>query len=240
MGDINHLTFIQGLIGRLKGPFLEIGSKDYGTTQDLRSLFNKNGEYIGVDMEDGPGVDLVLDLTSEFSRIDTALGKNRFGTIFCLSVLEHCVDPFKMAQNLTQLLRPNGHICISVPFAWQIHGYPNDYWRFTPEGVKRLFPQIRFDMEHSMAATSKPKDFRALNDDLGKISFSFSRHRANGHTLRGISAKLLKVLSNMGVLSWLSGYRHLFTPTGILMIGRRDKISADKTIHTKQENCSIK
>ena len=36
------------------------------------------------------------------------------------------------------------HFSCSVPFVWRIHAYPSDYWRFTKEGVKLLFPRIRF------------------------------------------------------------------------------------------------
>lgn len=222
MGDINQLTYIRNRLDQFPGPFLEVGSKNYGTTQDLRSLFTEEDQYIGVDMEDGPGVDVVVDLTIDLEQIDEKIGNKRFGTIFCLSVLEHCEDPFRMAKNLTSLLKPDGYICISVPFAWQIHGYPNDYWRFTPEGVRKLFPKIQFDTKKSLAATSRKNEFRELNDDLGKISFSFSKHRANGNTFRGISAKFLKVLSRLGILSWLTGYRHVFAPTGIFMIGKRE------------------
>lgn len=223
MGDINQFTYIRDRADQFSGPFLEVGSKDYGTTQDLRSLFTEKDQYIGVDMENGPGVDVVVDLTVDFEQIDEKLGHKRFGTIFCLSVLEHCNQPFKMADHLTSLLKPDGQICLSVPFAWQIHGYPNDYWRFTPEGVKKLFPRIQFDMTQSLAATSRKNDFRSLDDDLGKISFSFSKHKARGHLLRGISAKFLKTLSRTGVLRWLVGYRHVFAPTGVLMIGRLSK-----------------
>jgi len=226
MGDINQLIFIQERSEQFEGPFLEVGSKDYGTTQDLRSLFSTGNEYVGVDMEDGPGVDIVIDLTGDFKQVDAKLGNKRFGTIFCLSVLEHCEDPFKMAQNLTLLLKPDGKICISVPFSWQIHGYPNDYWRFTPEGIKKLFTRIQFDLKKTMAATSRENEFYQLDDDLGKISFSFGKNRKRGHTFRGISAKFLKILSKIGILSWLTSYRHVFAPTGIFMIGEKtSKIS---------------
>jgi len=220
MGDINQLIFIHKYAEQLNGPFLEVGSKDYGSTQNLRALFANRDKYIGIDMEDGPGVDIVLDLTEDFQKIDSKLRGQRFGTIFCLSVLEHCEQPFKMAENLTLLLKQKGQICISVPFSWKIHGYPNDYWRFTPEGIKRLLPNVEFDIEQSLAATSKKNEFQKLDDEFGKITFSLSNHRKKGHILRGISAKLLKFLSRFGVLSWLTGYRYLFAPTNILMIGK--------------------
>lgn len=220
MGDINQLIYIQKFSEQLQAPFLEVGSKNYGSTQDFRSLFTNKGEYIGVDMEDGPGVDIVMDLTEDFEKIDAGLSGRRFGTIICLSVLEHCEQPFKMTENLTRLLKPQGYMCIGAPFSWKIHGYPSDYWRFTPEGIRKLFPGIRFDIEQSVASTSKENEFQKLDGDFGKISFSFSEHRKTGHIIRGVSAKALKALSKIGPLSWLTGYRYLFAPTCILMIGR--------------------
>ena len=91
MGDINQLIFIRERTGQFDGPYLEVGSKDYGTTQDLRSLFPAGDAYIGIDMEEGPGVDIVLDLTADFEHIDKTLGHRRFGTIFCpcLHVMDH-------------------------------------------------------------------------------------------------------------------------------------------------------
>ena len=219
MGDINQKIFIEKYAEQLNGPFLEVGSKDYGNTQDIRSLF-PDSKYVGVDMEGGPGVDVVIDLTKDFEILDSELCSQRFATIFCLSVLEHCEDPFKMAENLMLLLGQGGHICISVPFSWKIHGYPNDYWRFTPEGIKKLFYKVTFDNAKCIAATSKVNEFKKLTNDLGKISFSFSKHRNNGNLLRGITAKILKILSHLGILSWLTGYRHLFAPTNIFMIGK--------------------
>ncbi len=220
MGDINQLIFVQNHAEQLEGPFLEVGSKNYGSTQNFRSIFANKGEYVGIDMEDGSGVDVILDLTEDFEKIDAKLSGRRFSTIICLSVLEHCDQPFKMAENLTLLLKPKGKVCIGAPFSWKIHAYPNDYWRFTPEGIRMLFPNIRFDNTQSLAATSKEKEFQKLDDEFGKISFSFSEHRKHGHVLRGISAKLLRALSRFGVLSWLTGYRYVFAPTCILMMGQ--------------------
>jgi len=37
-------------------PYLEVGSKDYGNTQDIKSLFPKAERYAGIDMEEGPRV----------------------------------------------------------------------------------------------------------------------------------------------------------------------------------------
>lgn len=220
MGDINQYRFIHQRAGEFAGPYLEIGSKNYGSTQDLRSLFAGRGTYVGIDMAAGEGVDLVLDMTRDFDEIDTALGGERFGTIFCLSVLEHCDQPFRMAENLSRLLRPEGQLCVSVPFAWQFHGYPSDYWRFTHEGVKKLFPELSFDASAGRSSSSRQGDEQILNEDIGKIPLSPRYHRARGRLFRGLSAGLLRELSRLGLFRWLTGYRYVLAPTMITMIGR--------------------
>ncbi len=113
MGDKYQLAFIRQYVDELEGDFLEVGSKDYGSTQDFRSLFkHKNSDYVGLDMEEGKGVDVVVDLTLPFEAVDAKLGGKRFGTIICLSILEHCEQPFVMAENLSRLLKPGGGNCV--------------------------------------------------------------------------------------------------------------------------------
>ena len=82
MGSTNQLLYIQKYAEQLQGPYLEVGSKDYGNTQDIRSIFSKRDNYIGLDLSEGKGVDLVMDLTNKFEEIDAKLDGCRFGTIF--------------------------------------------------------------------------------------------------------------------------------------------------------------
>ena len=172
-------------------------------------------------MSAGESVDRVIDMTLPYDQVDSALGGSCFGTIFCLCVLEHCDQPFKMAENLTQLLRLGGKIYISVPFAWKFHGYPSEYWRFTHEGVKKLFPDLDFNNSTNNATTSRLGESYPLNEDIGRIHLSGGHHRKNGHFLRGVSADLLRFARERGVLRWLVGYRYVLAPTLINMIGVR-------------------
>ena len=221
MGDLNQLRFIQQHAGHLQGPYLEVGSKDYGSTQDLRSLFVGQDRYVGVDLEEGPGVDFVLDLTGPFEEIDACLGHTRFGTIFCLSVLEHCKQPFRMAEHLTRLLKLGGAVCVSVPFAWEYHAYPSDYWRFTHHGVQALFAGLDFDLAEGASATSRIGELGPLNQDVGMRCFGSKWNRRRGRYLRSVSAKALALLAKIGILRWLAGYPYVLVPTNILMIGRK-------------------
>ncbi len=227
MGDINQYHYVEQNRAKFRGHVLEVGSRDYGSTQNLRTLFSDR-EYVGIDMTEGKSVDLVLDLTRPFEEVDAALAGRRFGTVFCLSVLEHCSQPFVMADNITRLLEPDGVVCISVPFAWKFHGYPSDYWRFTHEGVKKLFPEIEFEPESACAVTDMTDDFRPVDEDLRRFRIAGSWHRKRGHYLRAVTADCLRLFGFMGAIRWLTRHRYLLPPTMIDMIGTRRACPQDR------------
>ncbi len=218
MGFKNHELFITKHQARFRGPFLEIGAKDYGSTVNLRAMFP--GEtYVGIDMAEGKGVDLLLDLTLPFEEIDAALAGRRFGTVFFLSVMEHCAQPFHMADNITRLLAPGGTLYVSVPYAWKFHGYPSDYWRFTHEGVKKLFPDLVFDMADARTSADVVGDLQSVDKGLARIRISASWQREKGYFLLGFGAGLLAMLGALGLMARLTRHRYLMSPTCIEMIG---------------------
>jgi SAM-dependent methyltransferase len=220
MGDVNQRIFVQKYRDLFQGPYLEVGSKDYGSTQNLRILFPPEEEYLGVDLEPGPGVDLVLDLTLPWEKMDARLAGRRFGTIFCLSVLEHCQAPWRMAENLTRLLRPGGYLLVSAPFAWKFHAYPNDYWRFTPEGIRQLFDRLEFDPTLAAWATSKPGEFYPVDGQIGKIRFRTTPYRRQKRWTWAIGVAVLRFLRNVGLLGFLADFSYVLAPTNIMMIGK--------------------
>lgn len=218
MGFKNHELFIKRHKNLFQGPILEIGSRDYGSTVNMRDLF-PGEEYIGIDMQAGKGVDHVIDLTAPLEGIDAILDRRRFGTIICLSVLEHCAQPFRMAENITRLLRPGGRLYVSVPFSWKFHGYPSDYWRFTHEGVKQLFPELVFDMASSCTSTDVAGDLHPVDEELRRFRLKGSWQRRRGALMRSIGADLVALLGALGPLRWLTRHRYLMPPTCIEMIG---------------------
>lgn len=61
-----------------------------------------------------------------------------FDTILCTEVLEHTREPFQVMREFARLLKPGGHVLLSVPFIYPIHEAPNDYWRFTIYGLEAV------------------------------------------------------------------------------------------------------
>jgi hypothetical protein len=170
-------------------------------------------------MSPGKNVDVVLDLTQPFEEIDEKLGGKRFGTVFCLSVLEHCAQPFRMAYHITKLLLPAGRVYISVPFAFKFHGYPSDYWRFTHEGVKILFSQLDFPAELGAWSSQRPNSFQPLDEELGRLRISGKWQFRRRHYLRGITSEVLRMFGRLGVFRWLTHYNYLCPPAMVQMIG---------------------
>ena len=219
VGDFNQLNFIKTHRARFTEPCLEVGSR-YGLTQYIRDLFPQS-DYVGLDMEDGPGVDVVADLTEDFVHVDSVLAGRRFNAIFCLSVLEHCKNPFLLCENITRLLNKNGVVYVSVPFSWKFHEYPSDYWRFTPEGVKVLFPDLEFDDESTSLSTSTTGDIRKMEKNLCRIRFSVSTCLQKRQYGRAATVAVMRLLRKLKIASWLFTYPYLFPPVMINMIGEK-------------------
>ena len=141
MGDINQSYFLEKeLPKKTYNNVLDIGSKDYGNTQSFRDLIQYNS-YVGVDMEAGKNVDHVIDLTKTIEP----LKENIYDLIICCSVLEHVEYPWIFADNVSKLSSQNGLLYMAVPFVWKFHGYPNDYYRYTHNGIKKLFKNYKWN-----------------------------------------------------------------------------------------------
>ncbi|MFO0814476.1 MAG: methyltransferase domain-containing protein [Gemmatales bacterium] len=125
----------------LPTPVVEIGSYHVPGQEgliELRSLFQQ-GEYIGIDMRAGPGVDRVENVEKLTLRNQSA------GTVIALSTFEHVKHFWKGVEEVKRILRPDGVLIVSTPFYFRIHQHPSDYWRFTTEAWDALledhFPQ---------------------------------------------------------------------------------------------------
>ena len=116
---------------------LEIGSLIVEEQEHLsvRKYFPE-AEYVGVDMQQGNGVDVVADCIDYC--YDYYQSEEEFDLILCLDMLEHAKEPFEVIESAKKRLKPNGVLLVTSVFNFPIHEYPNDYWRFTPECFKML------------------------------------------------------------------------------------------------------
>lgn len=61
-----------------------------------------------------------------------------YDCVFCTGTLEHVADPWGAIREIHRVTKPGGIVHIDVPFIQGFHADPNDYWRFTIEGLRLL------------------------------------------------------------------------------------------------------
>jgi SAM-dependent methyltransferase len=127
--DLGRLLFEThgGGVGRV----LDIGSLDVNGS--LRDVCPPGIAYVGIDMEHGRGVDLVLDDPYQFPFAEGA-----FDMIVSSSCFEH--DPMFWLTFLETLrvLREGGILYINAPANGHYHTHPLDNWRFYPDAGHAL------------------------------------------------------------------------------------------------------
>jgi SAM-dependent methyltransferase len=98
------------------------------------ALISASDHYIGLDIDRQPGVTLLGDghcLPLRAASVDLVVS---------FQVLEHVARPEIVVEEMLRVLRPGGRLLVSIPGNWPFHGH--DYWRWTHEGIERLFGQF--------------------------------------------------------------------------------------------------
>ena len=115
---------------------------ELGTLQSVpgRSTMHRDwvphaSEFLGTDIEAGPDVDVVADL----HRLSDVVGSERFDVIISASTFEHLKYPTLAAHELMKALKVGGQIYVQTHQSFPLHGYPNDYFRFSQDALASLF-----------------------------------------------------------------------------------------------------
>ncbi len=116
---------------------LELGTlrSQAGRSTMHRDWVPHAGEFLGTDIEAGPDVDIVADLHA----LTATTGPERFDVIISASTFEHLKYPHVAAHELLRALRVGGVLFVQTHHTFPLHGYPQDYFRFSREGLASLF-----------------------------------------------------------------------------------------------------
>jgi SAM-dependent methyltransferase len=90
-------------------------------------------EYVGLDVVENPAAELRGSV--EAMPVDDA----SFDVVLCTQVLEHCDDPAQAVRELRRVTAPGGRVLASTHGVQVYHPSPQDLWRWTHEGLRRLF-----------------------------------------------------------------------------------------------------
>ena len=116
---------------------IDLGS--YSANGDVREIFLESHQYIGLDLEKGPNVDIVMDnpykIPFKENSIDIVISTSRF---------EHSEMFWLTFNEVQRILKPNGLFYLNAPSNGPYHTYPVDCYRFYPDSAEALVNWANF------------------------------------------------------------------------------------------------
>lgn len=121
---------LQPYLAKLHGRVLDIGGKD----SPYRSLIRaEKYEVLDIRQEFKP------DYVADVHKIRDVIAASMFDSIIATEVLEHCYGPEIVVREFHRILKKKGVLLLSVPFLYPYHPDPQDYYRYTKDGLAYLF-----------------------------------------------------------------------------------------------------
>lgn len=144
---------------------LEVGSRNInGSLRPIVMLYEPK-LYLGVDMVEGPDVDIVrcaedLDMFEQFDLI------------ICTEMLEHAENWRGAIDAMKTALSPKGYILITTRGpGFPYHEYPGDFWRYTSNDIEKIFADFDIELNANdpecpgvFVIAQKPADWQAPCD----------------------------------------------------------------------------
>jgi SAM-dependent methyltransferase len=124
-------SYVTAELRRLIAPACVVADVGCGEQPFRTEIERLGGRYLGIDVtQNGRGnVDVIAPIT----RIP--LENQCVDLVLCTEVLEHVSDTYGAFRELSRILRPDGHVVLTVPFAYRLHEQPYDFVRLTPHQV---------------------------------------------------------------------------------------------------------
>jgi len=113
-----------------------------------------HGTVLDAGCGHAPYIDLVKKYSTELISLDYEISrpdqqvcadvrklpfvKDSIDSLLSTQVLEHVANPFEAIQEAGRVVRSGGMLLLSVPHLSRLHELPNDYFRFTENGLRYL------------------------------------------------------------------------------------------------------
>jgi SAM-dependent methyltransferase len=139
--------------------------------------------------------------------------------VLLTQVLEHVSDPAAVLRETARVLRPGGNVCITVPFVWELHELPHDFWRYTPASLEQLLTGAGF-----VAPVIEPRNdcFTTVAQLLRNLRWAMGRTTDGRDAERDAASDLLDELAgHIAALAELDVEHSL--PLGWAATARRDR-----------------
>lgn len=148
MGYLNHKQLHKSILKSL--PYISGVCTDIGSGHSIykKFIFPYVDEYISVDKE---SIHQHMFKTSQETFInadikDLPFSNDSIDTVILTQVLEHIDDPFLAMNEIQRIMKKNGILLLSVPFIYQAHATPYDYFRFSEYTLRKLLSDYNYEI----------------------------------------------------------------------------------------------
>lgn len=132
------------LTGERSLEVLDVGS--YDVNGCYKQIFTECGhKYTGLDMENGPNVDICPDSPYIWKEID----EDTYDVVISGQALEHIEFFWATMEEIIRVTKDEGLICVIVPNGFEEHRYPVDCWRFFTDGMVAIARFYKLEILHA-------------------------------------------------------------------------------------------
>jgi len=117
-------------------------NKDFISIDCSTKKIKARGSYNKKYVEDKDIIKIPITHHSNYKKIN--LEKNYADLIIIPNLMHHIYDHRYLLKKCKSILKKNGEIYVFEPTLREIHQSPDDYFRFTPYGLKALLKELNF------------------------------------------------------------------------------------------------
>lgn len=121
----------------LRGKVLDLGGSK--TSYYYKLIKNDNNDVVVLNIDPGARPDIFADLEDKLPIKDLS-----FDAVLAVNVLEHIYQYQNLIRESHRVLKPGGVFIGVVPFLFNIHPSPHDYFRYTADALKNIFKNSGF------------------------------------------------------------------------------------------------
>lgn len=124
-------------LNEVTGRVLELGTMRWEQDRPTHHgiWLHRDAEHVKVDALNGLDVDVVADA----HYLDQAFESGYFDAVIAVSVWEHLRRPWVAVDQLAAVTAPGAPVLIVTHQTFPVHGYPDDYFRFSDMALASLF-----------------------------------------------------------------------------------------------------
>ncbi|GMU73916.1 MAG: hypothetical protein AMXMBFR44_1150 [Candidatus Campbellbacteria bacterium] len=193
---MSHLT--------INGKILDVGGDK---KSGYHELISGTHTIQVANIKEGVDIDMTFDAQKPFPLKDES-----YDGVIMLNVLEHLFGYQNAVNESFRILKQGGVLVGSTPFLFNVHGSPDDYFRYTQSALERIFADAGFTEIHV--------------SPLGTGAFSVLYHALFGLYRFAVVKEGMMLLVRFldRVISWIKKDSHFsprFMPLGYFFVVKK-------------------